>query len=105
MGCFNHYWCRTFWLVYYQNDIQVVTGFLGAEISTRPFQLVTGRVWKGSAFGGVKGRSELPGIVDDYLKGGIKVDEFVTHTYKLEEINSAFDVMHKGESIRSVIHF
>lgn len=77
----------------------------GTEISTRPFQLVTGRVWKGSAFGGVKGRSELPGIVNDYMKGGIKVDEFVTHNYKLDEINKAFDVMHRGESIRSVVHF
>jgi S-(hydroxymethyl)glutathione dehydrogenase/alcohol dehydrogenase len=78
----------------------------GTEISTRPFQLVTGRVWKGSAFGGVKGRTELPHIVEDYLKGdGLKVDRFVTHNFKLSDINKAFEVMEKGESIRSVIHF
>jgi S-(hydroxymethyl)glutathione dehydrogenase/alcohol dehydrogenase len=77
----------------------------GQEISTRPFQLVTGRVWRGTAFGGVKGRSELPGMVDQYLAGEIKVDEMITHRYPLEEINTAFDVMHAGESIRSVIHF
>jgi S-(hydroxymethyl)glutathione dehydrogenase/alcohol dehydrogenase len=77
----------------------------GQEISTRPFQLVTGRVWRGTAFGGVKGRSELPGMVDQYLAGEIKVDEMITHRYPLEEINTAFDVMHEGESIRSVIHF
>jgi S-(hydroxymethyl)glutathione dehydrogenase/alcohol dehydrogenase len=77
----------------------------GTEISTRPFQLVTGRVWKGSAFGGVKGRSELPGIVEDYLKGELNVDDFVTHTMPLPDINKAFDLMHRGESIRSVIKF
>ncbi len=77
----------------------------GQEISTRPFQLVTGRVWRGSAFGGVKGRSELPGIVDRYLSGEIKVDEMITHTMGLEDINKAFDLMHEGASIRSVIHF
>jgi S-(hydroxymethyl)glutathione dehydrogenase/alcohol dehydrogenase len=75
----------------------------GQEISTRPFQLVTGRVWRGSAFGGVKGRTELPGYVERYLKGEIKIDEFVTHTMPLEDINRAFDLMHHGESIRSVI--
>jgi len=75
----------------------------GQEISTRPFQLVTGRVWRGSAFGGVKGRSQLPGYVDHYLKGEIKVDEFITHTMPLDDINRAFDLMHRGESIRSVI--
>lgn len=75
----------------------------GQEISTRPFQLVTGRVWRGSAFGGVKGRSQLPGMVDQYLDGQIKVDEMVTHTMPLEDINKAFDLMHKGESIRSVV--
>ncbi|OZJ05201.1 hypothetical protein BZG36_02443 [Bifiguratus adelaidae] len=68
----------------------------GKEISTRPFQLVTGRVWKGSAFGGVKGRSELPGIVEDYMRGELKVDEFVTHKFKLNDINKAFDTMHEG---------
>ena len=77
----------------------------GQEISTRPFQLVTGRVWRGSAFGGVKGRSELPGYVDRYLKGEIKVDEMVTHTMALNEINRAFDLMHDGKSIRSVVKF
>ncbi|GAB4353087.1 MAG: S-(hydroxymethyl)glutathione dehydrogenase/class III alcohol dehydrogenase [Immundisolibacter sp.] len=77
----------------------------GEEIRTRPFQLVTGRVWRGSAFGGVKGRSQLPGYVDRYLAGEIKVDEFVTHTLPLERINDAFDLMHAGSSIRSVIRF
>jgi len=77
----------------------------GQEINTRPFQLVTGRVWRGSAFGGVKGRTELPGYVDQYMKGEIKIDEFVTHTMPLEEINKAFDLMHEGKSIRSVILF
>jgi S-(hydroxymethyl)glutathione dehydrogenase/alcohol dehydrogenase len=85
----------------------VIIGVAGAgqEISTRPFQLVTGRVWRGSAFGGVKGRSELPGYVERYLKGEIKVDEMVTHTMPLGEINRAFDLMHEGKSIRSVITF
>lgn len=77
----------------------------GQEIATRPFQLVTGRVWRGTAFGGVRGRSELPGMVDDYLDGKLKVDEFVTHNMPLEEINTAFDLMHHGKSIRSVIQF
>lgn len=75
----------------------------GAEISTRPFQLVTGRVWKGSAFGGVKGRTEMPGIVDDYLKGTLWVDEFVTHHQKLDDINKGFDDMHAGDCIRCVV--
>ncbi len=85
----------------------VIIGVAGAgqEISTRPFQLVTGRVWKGSAFGGVKGRSELPGIVQQYLNGEFGLQEFITHTMELEAINDAFDLMHKGESIRSVIRF
>ena len=77
----------------------------GQQITTRPFQLVTGRVWRGSAFGGVKGRSQLPGYVDQYMKGEIKVDEMVTHTMGLEDINKAFDLMHSGESIRSVVIF
>lgn len=77
----------------------------GQEISTRPFQLVTGRVWRGSAFGGVKGRTELPGYVERYLRGEIKIDEFITHTMPLEDINRAFDLMHRGESIRSVVLF
>ena len=77
----------------------------GQEISTRPFQLVTGRTWKGTAFGGVKGRSELPGYVDQYMNGSIELDSMVTHTMPLEEINTAFDLMHAGKSIRSVIIF
>ncbi|WP_448509479.1 S-(hydroxymethyl)glutathione dehydrogenase/class III alcohol dehydrogenase [Immundisolibacter sp.] len=77
----------------------------GEEIRTRPFQLVTGRVWRGSAFGGVKGRSQLPGYVDRYLAGDIRVDEFVTHTLPLEQLNQAFKLMHAGQSIRSVILF
>jgi S-(hydroxymethyl)glutathione dehydrogenase/alcohol dehydrogenase len=77
----------------------------GQEISTRPFQLVTGRVWRGSAFGGVKGRSQLPGYVDQYMDGKIKIDEMVTFTMGLDDINKAFDLMHEGKSIRSVILF
>ena len=85
----------------------VVIGVAGAgqEISTRPFQLVTGRVWKGSAFGGVKGRSELPGIVERYMQGEFKLNDFITHTMGLEDINKAFDLMHEGKSIRTVIHY
>lgn len=85
----------------------VIVGVAGAgqEISTRPFQLVTGRVWRGTAFGGCKGRSQLPGMVDQYMHGDIKVDEFITHTMGLEDINKAFDLMHQGKSIRSVIIF
>ncbi|MEH6584416.1 MAG: S-(hydroxymethyl)glutathione dehydrogenase/class III alcohol dehydrogenase [Halioglobus sp.] len=85
----------------------VIIGVAGAgqEISTRPFQLVTGRVWRGSAFGGVKGRSELPEYVERYLKGEFKLDDFITHTMGLEDINESFDLLHKGESIRTVIHF
>jgi len=77
----------------------------GQEISTRPFQLVTGRVWRGTAFGGVKGRSQLPGYVEKYLGGEIKVDPMITHRLPLERINEAFDLMHAGKSIRSVISF
>ncbi len=85
----------------------VIIGVAGAgkEISTRPFQLVTGRVWRGSAFGGCKGRSQLPGMVDQYMNGEIKIDEFITYTMPLDDINRAFDLMHEGKSIRSVIHF
>lgn len=85
----------------------VIIGVAGAgkEISTRPFQLVTGRVWRGSAFGGCKGRSELPGMVDQYMNGEIRIDEFITYTMPLDDINRAFDLMHEGKSIRSVIHF
>jgi S-(hydroxymethyl)glutathione dehydrogenase/alcohol dehydrogenase len=77
----------------------------GEEISTRPFQLVTGRVWRGSAFGGVRGRSELPGFVEEFQQGLIPLDTFITHTMGLDQINHAFDLMHQGKSIRSVIHF
>nr|WP_272885306.1 S-(hydroxymethyl)glutathione dehydrogenase/class III alcohol dehydrogenase [Aliamphritea ceti] len=85
----------------------VVIGVAGAgqEISTRPFQLVTGRVWKGSAFGGVKGRSELPGYVDRYMAGEFRLDDFITHRMGLERINEAFDLMHEGKSIRTVIEY
>ncbi|TGZ83647.1 glutathione-dependent formaldehyde dehydrogenase [Ascodesmis nigricans] len=75
----------------------------GQEISTRPFQLVTGRVWKGCAFGGIKGRTQLPDLVDDYLTGKLKVDEFITHRKNLNGINEAFDVMHEGDCIRCVV--
>ena len=75
----------------------------GQEISTRPFQLVTGRVWRGSAFGGVKGRTQLPGYVEQYLQGKIKIDEMVTYTMPLSDINRAFELMHAGKSIRSVV--
>ena len=77
----------------------------GAEISTRPFQLVTGRVWRGSAFGGAKGRRDVPKIVDWYMDGKIRIDEMITHTMPLRDINRAFDLMHAGESIRSVVTF
>ncbi len=85
----------------------VIIGVAGAgqEISTRPFQLVTGRVWRGSAFGGVKGRSELPKIVEQYMAGEFALDDFITHTMPLEQINESFDLMHEGKSIRTVIHF
>lgn len=85
----------------------VIVGVAGAgqEICTRPFQLVTGRVWRGTAFGGTKGKSQLPGMVNQYMNGDIKVDEFITHTMPLEDINTAFDLMHEGVSIRSVVHF
>ncbi len=85
----------------------VIVGVAGAgkEISTRPFQLVTGRVWRGTAFGGVRGRTELPGYVENYMNGKIIIDTMVTHTMGLEDINKAFDLMHAGESIRSVVIF
>jgi S-(hydroxymethyl)glutathione dehydrogenase/alcohol dehydrogenase len=75
----------------------------GQEISTRPFQLVTGRVWRGTAFGGAKGRTDVPKIVDWYMNGKINIDDLITHTLPLEQINEAFDLMHAGESIRSVV--
>ena len=87
--------------------VSTVIGVAGAgqEIKTRPFNLVVGRTWKGTAFGGVKGRTELPGYVDRYMSGAIELDKMVTHTMPLEDINRAFDLMHSGESIRSVIIF
>jgi S-(hydroxymethyl)glutathione dehydrogenase/alcohol dehydrogenase len=77
----------------------------GQEISTRPFQLVTGRVWRGSAFGGARGRTDVPKIVDWYMDGKIEIDPLITHTMPLERINDAFDLMHEGKSIRSVVTF
>jgi len=77
----------------------------GAEITTRPFQLVTGRVWKGTAFGGARGRTDVPRIVDWYMEGKIEIDPMITHTMPLAEINTAFDLMHAGKSIRSVVLF
>ncbi|KAH9590487.1 NAD/NADP dependent alcohol dehydrogenase [Schistosoma haematobium] len=76
----------------------------GAEISTRPFQLVTGRTWKGCAFGGWKSRDSVPKLVEDYLSGTIKVDQFITHHFQLKDINKAFDLMHDGICIRPMIH-
>ena len=75
----------------------------GAEISTRPFQLVTGRSWRGTAFGGARGRTDVPKIVDWYMDGKIEIDPMITHTMGLDDINHGFDLMHKGESIRSVV--
>ena len=77
----------------------------GATIETRPFQLVTGRVWKGTAFGGARGRTDVPKIVDWYMDGKIEIDPMITHILKLEDINKGFDLMHSGESIRSVVVF
>jgi S-(hydroxymethyl)glutathione dehydrogenase / alcohol dehydrogenase len=87
--------------------VSVIVGVAGAgqEISTRPFQLVTGRVWKGTAFGGAKGRTDVPKIVDWYMDGKIDIDSLVTHTMPLAQINQAFDLMHEGKSIRSVVTF
>jgi S-(hydroxymethyl)glutathione dehydrogenase/alcohol dehydrogenase len=85
----------------------IIIGVAGAgqEIKTRPFQLVTGRVWKGSAFGGARGRTDVPKIVDWYMEGKINVDDLITHTLALEDINKGFDLMHRGESIRSVVTY
>jgi S-(hydroxymethyl)glutathione dehydrogenase/alcohol dehydrogenase len=77
----------------------------GAEISTRPFQLVTGRVWKGTAFGGARGRTDVPKIVDWYMQGKIQIDPMITHVMPLAEINNAFELMKRGESIRGVVTF
>lgn len=85
----------------------IIIGVAGAgqEIRTRPFQLVTGRVWRGTAFGGVRGRTQLPGMVEQAMRGEIDLDPFVTHTLPLQRINEAFDLMHEGKSIRTVIHY
>ena len=87
--------------------VSVIIGVAGAgeEIRTRPFQLVTGRVWKGTAFGGARGRTDVPQIVDWYMEGKINIDDLITHVMPLEQINDAFHLMHKGESIRSVVTF
>ena len=87
--------------------VSVIIGVAGAgkEIKTRPFQLVTGRVWKGTAFGGAKGRRDVPRIVDWYMEGKINIDDLITHNLKLDEINKGFDLMHEGKSIRSVVTF
>ncbi|ACA98872.1 MULTISPECIES: S-(hydroxymethyl)glutathione dehydrogenase/class III alcohol dehydrogenase [Cyanophyceae] len=87
--------------------VSTIVGVAGAgqEISTRPFQLVTGRVWKGTAFGGARGRTDVPKIVDWYMEGKINIDDLITHTMPIEKINEAFDLMHAGESIRSVVTF
>ncbi|MGB0564718.1 MAG: S-(hydroxymethyl)glutathione dehydrogenase/class III alcohol dehydrogenase [Spirulinaceae cyanobacterium] len=85
----------------------IIIGVAGAgqEISTRPFQLVTGRVWRGTAFGGAKGRTDVPKIVDWYMDGKINIDDLITHVLPIEQINEAFDLMHEGESIRTVLRF
>lgn len=85
----------------------IVIGVAGAgkEISTRPFQLVTGRVWRGSAFGGVKGKTELPGMIEDYMDGKIDLDSFITHHLDFTDINEAFELLHKGESIRTILTY
>ena len=87
--------------------VSTIIGVAGAgqEIATRPFQLVTGRVWKGSAFGGARGRTDVPKIVDWYMEGKINIDDLITHVMPLEKINDAFDLMHEGKSIRSVVTF
>ncbi|MYJ51590.1 MAG: zinc-binding dehydrogenase, partial [Gammaproteobacteria bacterium] len=85
----------------------VIIGVAGAgqEISTRPFQLVTGRVWRGTAFGGARGRTDVPRIVDWYMDGKINIDDLITHKMPLDQINDAFTLMHAGESIRSVVEY
>ncbi|HWL84254.1 MAG TPA: zinc-binding dehydrogenase, partial [Polyangiaceae bacterium] len=87
--------------------VSVIIGVAGSgqEIATRPFQLVTGRVWKGTAFGGARGRTDVPKIVDWYMNGKIDIDSLITHKLPLERINESFDLMHEGKSIRTVIDF
>ena len=87
--------------------VSVIIGVAGSgqEIKTRPFQLVTGRTWKGTAFGGARGRTDVPKIVDWYMEGKINIDDLITHVMPIEQINTAFDLMHEGTSIRSVVTF
>ena len=93
--------CRRGW----GQSIVIGVAPAGAEISTRPFQLVTGRVWKGTAFGGARGRTDVPKIVDWYMQGKIQIDPMITHVMPLAEINNAFELMKRGESIRGVVTF
>ena len=92
-----------------QRKAQVICGQgvapAGAEISTRPFQLVTGRSWRGTAFGGARGRTDVPKIVDWYMDGKINIDDLITHVMPIDKINEGFDLMHAGKSIRSVVTF
>ena len=92
-------------LRYASSSITIGVAEAGKEISTRPFQLVTGRNWRGTAFGGAKGRSDVPGIVDMYMDGRIEIDPMITHVLTLEEINKGFELMHAGTSIRAVVEF
>ena len=92
-------------LIAQEVDLHALLTPADATIETRPFQLVTGRVWKGTAFGGALGRTDVPKIVDWYMDGKIEIDPMITHTLKLEDINKGFDLMHAGESIRSVVVF
>src|SRR5581483_9333655 len=87
--------------------VSVIIGVAGAgqEIATRPFQLVTGRVWKGTAFGGARGRTDVPKIVDWYMEGKLNIDDLITHTLPIRDINRAFDLMHEGKSIRAVVEY
>jgi len=87
--------------------VAVIIGVAGAgqEIRTRPFQLVTGRVWKGTAFGGARGRTDVPKIVDWYMEGKINIDDLITHVLPLDRINEGFDLMHEGKSIRAVVTY
>ena len=96
MECCNRGW-----------GVSVIIGVAGAgqEIRTRPFKLATGRVWKGTAFGGARGRTDVPKIVDWYMDGKNSIDRLITHTLELEDINAGFDLMHSGESIRAVVVF
>ena len=107
MGRINHHRRRCFWTrnkVQYNTRLPIYrTGNYQIWFSTRPFQLVTGRVWRGTAFGGWKSRDSVPKLVEEYLNGEIKLDEFVTGHMKIEEINLAFDAMHQGKALRTII--